>query len=254
MNTATQLAHDSEFTLARHGRPISALEVFNEDVHENDSGRWFADNMNVEIATRPVTTLADWHSTTADLIEQVRNHGEGFDLMFEPVVTYPDQYLTHPLARISGCNPDFSAYFMEKNAAPDFAELDGTRSNGAHVHADLHGGDPYWYARWMDMLIALPFLLHEKPSSRRTLYGKAGCLRVKDYGAEYRTLSNMWINDHAKREFVWEMTHKAAELSRTTDPAQVDDFHEVPQAIDTHDVELAQRCIDRLYIYGVTAL
>lgn len=105
----------------------------------------------------------------------------------------------------------------------------------------------------MDLLVTLPLLKHETPSNRRSMYGGAGCLRVKPYGGEYRVLSNVWLDDTAKREFVWEMTHKAAELC-STDPSTIEDWWDIPEAIDTHDLVLAQRCIDRLYIYGVTSL
>jgi hypothetical protein len=246
--------HDSEIILARQGLPISALHVMDEQVFEDSHGRFFADNMNVEIAINPVETLADWHSYTEALLSQCRDYEGGYDLMFKPVVTYDPIYLEHPLARISGCNPDMSAYTMVNNYAPDFEEMDGTRSLGAHVHATLSGGNPFWYARWMDMLTALPLLFHEEASNRRSLYGGAGCLRVKPYGAEYRTLSNVWVGEPDKREFVWEMTEKAVTLSQTTDPDTVDEWWDVPAAIDNHDLVLAQACMDRLYIYGVTVV
>ena len=244
------IGHDSEFGLVKGGEIISALNVFNDMVFEDENGRYFADNMNVEIAINPVTTLKDFHGKTEGLLGHVR--GLGYEPLMQPVIKYDDKYLSHPLAKISGCNPDFNAYSEGENNAPDFTTMDGTRSCGAHIHAQLDGANPFWFARWMDMLVALPLLQYEEKSDRRSLYGGAGCLRVKPYGGEYRTLSNVWLGDKARREFVWAMTHKAVALTHTTDPSTVDEWVDVPTAIDTHDVELAQRCIDRLYLYGVT--
>ena len=250
MSNAITIGHDSEFGLNRFGHIWSALDAFGDEVFEDDNGRFFADNMNCEIAINPVTTLAEFHSKTEGLLSQVRDRG--YSLIMKPVIKYPEKCLDHPMARISGCNPDLSAYHLEDNVSPDFAEMDSTRSCGAHIHAALHGADPYRFARWMDMLVTLPMLKHEAKSTRRELYGKAGCMRVKPYGCEYRTLSNVWLDSNDRREFVWEMTHKAIELTRTTDPAIIDDWWDVPIAIDAHDIPLAQNCIDRLYIYGVT--
>tara|TARA_R110000851_G_scaffold37319_4_gene96454 strand:+ start:872 stop:1627 length:756 start_codon:yes stop_codon:yes gene_type:complete len=246
------IGHDSEFGLTKNNRIISALDVFGSKVYEDENGRAFADNMNCEIAINPVTTLQGFHDKTTNLLQYVTDRGYGQAML--PVIRYDDKYLDHPDARISGCNPDFNAYFMENNNAPDFTDMDGTRSCGAHVHAQLTSGNPYWFTRWMDALVAVPLLKYEDKSTRRSLYGGAGCLRVKPYGAEYRSLSNVWLGDKARREFVWEMTHKAVVLSETTDPASIEMWEDIPTAIDQHDVDLAQRCIDRLYMYGVVSL
>lgn len=253
MKQSITIGHDSEFALAQHGMAVSALDVFNEDVYEDIHGRYFADNMNMEIAINPVTSLKDFHGHTESLLDNVKGM-TGYDLMFEPVIKYDSKYLSHPLALISGCNPDLNAYTEKVNEAPVFSEMDGTRSLGGHIHAQLDGANPYWFARWMDMLVAVPLLQHETPSSRRELYGQAGCLRVKPYGAEYRTLSNVWLDSEDKREFVYEMTHRAVELAHTKDPNDVEQWWDVMLAINNHDLDLASQVMDRLYIYGVTAL
>ncbi len=248
---ARTFGHDSEFGIKQGSMILSALDVYDDNVYEDEKGRYFADNMNVEIAINPVTTLKDWHGHTEHLLGKVRD--QGYDLVMEPVIVYPDEALKHPTARISGCNPDYSPYFLRNNLAPDFADMDGTRSCGAHVHAELRGEMVNWWARWMDIHVTLGLLAREKKSSRRSLYGQAGCLREKPYGGEYRALSNVWLDDPALREYVWEGSHKAIESAKI-DPNTIDNWDEIPTAIDTHDIELAQRCLDRLYVYGVAKL
>ena len=243
------IGHDSEFGLMRDGQVLSALDHITP--HEDENGRYFPDNLNTEIAINPVTTLKDFHKKTEGLLNHVRD--QGFDLLIEPVIHYPDAALTHPLAYISGCNPDYSGYTGSENEAPDFEVMDGTRSAGAHVHAGDKDIDPFNFARWMDVYLGIPLLLREKPNNRRQLYGTAGCLRVKPYGAEYRTLSNVWIDDPALREFVWEGTHKAVKQSKKHNLLDHDDLAgAVPHAINTHDTDLAQRLIDDMYIFGVS--
>jgi hypothetical protein len=251
MKQATLIGHDSEFGLARGGIIQSALDVLGDVVHEDDNGRYFADNLNTEVAINPVSTLKDFHSKTEGLLGKVRDLG--FDLLMEPVIKYPDSCLLHKDAFESGCNPDLSAYTEHTNSPPDFNKMDGTRSCGAHIHTGDLSSDPINQSKWMDALITLPLLFKETPSERRKLYGGAGCLRYKPYGMEYRTLSNVWLDSPELREFVWERTHMALALSKSTDFSVIEDWWEIPQAIDQHDLVAAARLLDRLYIYGVTA-
>ena len=250
MKNATLIGHDSEFGLSRGGIVKSALDAL-EGVYEDSDGRFFADNMNTEIAINPVTTLKEFHSKTEGLLGKVRDLG--YDLIMEPIIKYPDICLKHPMAFESGCNPDLSAYTEDLNTPPDFSDMDGTRSCGAHIHTGDLESNPMNQAKWMDALITLPLLFKETPSTRRSLYGGAGCLRYKPYGMEYRSLSNVWLDNPDLREFVWERTHMALALSKSTDFYTIDQWHEIPEAIDNHDLEAAARLIDRLYIYGVTS-
>jgi len=251
MNALTY-GHDSEYVLSQGGVYLSALEVL--PFVENEYGRIFPDNLNAEIAINPVTTLKEFHTNTVGLLKV--SEDMGFTNEYLPSVVYPESCLSNPDAFISGCNPDHDGYTMQENVAPDFANMDGTRSCGAHVHASIAdlGLNPFSYARWFDIYAALPLLFHEAPNTRRSLYGAAGCLRVKEYGVECRTLSNVWIHTEEKREFVWEAAHKAVEATQQMDPDMVDGWQDVQRAINTHDLDLAKQCVDRLYIYGVEVL
>ena len=242
----TTIGHDSEFGLELGGTIVSALDhLTREDYPE---GSLFPDNLNCEIAITPVETLRDFHLKTDSLLNRVRD--KGFNLIMEPTIDYPAEAMGHPDAQISGCNPDFDAYTLQENIAPDFT-TSNIRSCGAHIHASLGGVDPWEWAKWMDLLVAVPLLCVEKESLRREMYGKSGCLRVKPYGGEYRTLSNVWLDDAAMREFVWAGTHKAIEMASKADFRNIADWHEIPDAIDDHNTELANRIIDRCYIWGI---
>ena len=243
------IGHDSEFGLSYDGiHAVSALKALKH--HELPEGRYFPDNMNAEIAINPVQTLKDFHKYTDTLLGDIRN--QGFQLLMKPVIEYSSADLDAD-AMISGCNPDFCAYQAgEANKAPNFYEMDGTRSCGAHVHVGDSSIDSGRISRWMDIYLGLPLLLREEVNTRRQMYGSAGCFRPKPYGTEYRTLSNVWLDDVSLREFVWEGTHKAIEASKKGDIDLVEQWQDIPQAINTHDINLARRTIDRLYLFGVT--
>jgi len=246
--TTITIGHDSEFGLKHNGVLVSALDHIKE--YEGGAGRYFPDNLNCEIAINPVDNLKDFHTYTDDLLDRIRL--QGFDLVLEPTIKYPDEAMTHPLAYISGCNPDFSGYTEQKNKSPDFETMDGTRSAGGHIHVGDDSLDVMNWIRWMDVFVGMPLLIKEPPNERRKLYGGAGAMRPKPYGGEYRTLSNIWISSPKMRDFVWEGTHKAVEMSKKMDTKDIEEWTDVPKSIDTHDVGLAQKTIDRLYLLGVT--
>lgn len=243
------VGHDSEFGLKVNNKLVSALDYFKTN-YESKAGRIFPDNMNCEIAINPVDNEKDFHQYTEELLGEVQR--QGYELVMLPVIKYPDEAMENPLAYISGCNPDYSAYSMMENQAPDFNTMDSTRSAGAHVHVGIDGLNVDNWARWMDIYVGLPSLKIEVPNKRRQLYGAAGALREKPYGGEYRTLSNVWINNPELRSFIWEGTHKAVEQSFKHDSREViSDWFEIPTAIDTHDLDLADHVINRLNFLGV---
>lgn len=245
------IGHDSEFGLQSKGQIVSALDHIKE--YEGDAGRYFPDNMNCEIAINPVSDLAMFHRYTDDLLDRVQS--KGFELLIEPTIKYPDEAMENPLAYISGCNPDFCAYTGTENNAPDFEKMDSTRSAGGHIHVGVEELDVQSWVRWMDAFVALPLLKHEKKNNRREMYGGAGAFRAKPYGGEYRTLSNMWIHKPHMREFVWNQTIAAVEESMKHDIRDVvDKWSDIPLAIDTHNLELADQAMKRLYIFGVKEL
>jgi hypothetical protein len=56
------------------------------------------------------------------------------------------------------------------------------------------------------MFLGLWSVINDPDTRRRQLYGKAGAIRFKPYGIEYRTLSNFWLADPKLIEKVWDMT------------------------------------------------
>ncbi len=45
----------------------------------------------------------------------------------------------------------------------------------------------------MDAVLGIPAILLDDGLLRKQLYGKAGAFRPKEYGVEYRSLSNFWV-------------------------------------------------------------
>lgn len=113
-----------------------------------------------------------------------------------------------------GCTPDYNGYTGEVNPRPSAENL-MLRTAGGHVHIGWsHLGEVTQELQSRvivacDYLMGLQSLLEDSDTRRRELYGKAGACRYKEYGVEYRTLSNYWIWDKAHITAI----HKRAQLA-----------------------------------------
>jgi len=58
----------------------------------------------------------------------------------------------------------------------------------------------------MDLFVGFRLAEVDKDTRRRELYGKAGAIRFKPYGIEYRTPSNYWIMSEHNIAAVWDLT------------------------------------------------
>lgn len=106
--------------------------------------------------------------------------------------------LADPLAQVFGCDPDYNAWDLEPNAAPQCDDK-SLRSAGGHIHIGMDASastkDKLDLVRCLDMILGVPLAWMDPESKRRALYGKAGACRMKEYGVEYRTPSNVWLRD-----------------------------------------------------------
>ena len=133
---------------------------------------------------------------------------------------YPKEELESNAAKRFGCSPDFCAYEMKVNEVAFDAHETDLRSAGAHIHFSHEiFADPYKVidmVKLMDLFIGVPGVVMDDSAAakeRRTLYGKAGAHRPKDYpGGEYRTLSNFWIKEEASIRWAYAQTQRCLEL------------------------------------------
>lgn len=137
-------------------------------------------------------------------------------------VRMPEEELNAPGSFDFGCNPFLDAWTFEKPKALDASMLVNPydRFAAGHVHIGIPriNKDPFlraYWARVLDVFLAAPALFWmndeelEQERVRRTMYGKAGSYRPKDYGIEYIVLSNFWIKDAARIGAVWDAIESA---------------------------------------------
>lgn len=122
--------------------------------------------------------------------------------------------LMPPQAMVFGCDPDYNALTGDVNPAPRAADP-GLRSAGGHVHIGfgdkvaINEDNQRLLGVLCDYYLGLPSVILDGDTRRRELYGKAGAIRMKPYGMEYRTLSNFWVHNDDNIKFVFDQSKKA---------------------------------------------
>jgi hypothetical protein len=123
---------------------------------------------------------------------------------------FPDDQLADERAWVFGCEPDFNAWTGQMNTKP-VAQDPRLRSCGGHIHIgieDLSNADKMSLCKYLDFYVGMWCGLHDPDFQRRELYGKAGAMRFKPYGLEYRTPSNWWYTHSAETQ-IYDRVHCA---------------------------------------------
>ena len=101
----------------------------------------------------------------------------------------------------------------------------------------------------MDATVGLESVLLDNDTERKKLYGKAGCFRFREYGIEYRSLSNFWIKSDESLKWSWDTTMKAIELVNSGKIEEVKELgNYIVEAINTNNKELAQELLNKIKV------
>lgn len=178
------------------------------------------DNCAAEFNTPPAASAEAFIESIGFCMDEINRRvaSQGLSILEKVAsVSFDPEQLTADAAWIFGCEPDFNAYTGVENPTPN-AEDPFLRSAGGHVHVGvgaLTTGEALNHCRAMDVFLGLWSLNHDTDTRRRELYGKAGAMRFKPYGFEYRTLSNFWVFDKALTREVFERTQRAVQFAKT---------------------------------------
>lgn len=173
------------------------------------------DNVALEFNIPPANDKHTFNSSLSLALKELENRADklGLKLAFEASAIFPADQLTSEKALVFGCDPDYNAWLMDWNPRP-FSDNPLLRSCGGHVHIGCQEFDveqKMQVIRWMDILLGIPSIGYDKDRQRRELYGKPGAMRFKEYGVEYRTLSNFWVKERRFRDWVFEQSQVACD-------------------------------------------
>ena len=167
--------------------------------------------------------------------------------------------LQHEDANVFGCSEDHSAYALKANPVPQCEDLT-FRTAAGHIHCGHVALDSFdnkiSMVRIMDCmhgLISCVLDQNEGTAERRKLYGKAGTYRPTEYGIEYRTLSNFWMQSEELMELMWLLTRDALRLvveDRYLEYMKIFEDQEVDVESDINANEHSHMCL-HASVFGV---
>lgn len=207
------------------------------------------DNVSLEFNIPPATRKNNFILNIQHMVSNseaiIQKHG--FEISKQSSGSFSKLELSHPNALIFGCEPDYDAWKMIENKKPhcDDASL---RTAGGHIHVDTTR-NMVEVVRNMDLFLGVPSVILDNSEAsiiRRKLYGKAGAMRPKPYGLEYRTLSNFWVFSEELIGWVFDNTAKSVRYSGTIKKTEGKD---IQNCINTGDVNAAKHICEH---FGIT--
>jgi len=202
------------------------------------------DNVLAEFQIEPTTYRGTFVERVGKGIQAIKDVS-GMDIRIQSSHTFTKEYLKSlsPKAFVFGCSTDRNAYTEAVNPKPN--PYTNLRCGGGHLHIDVHKKrreQRVMIVKLLDLYLGVPSVLLDSDRARRRLYGKAGAYRPKQYGLEYRTLSNFWLRSDKLIGWVFDQTEKALETSTYVNCIP---YAQVRRCIDTSDRGLAQKLIHR---------
>lgn len=264
------LGSDAEVLLkASNGTYRSAIGLIGgskEAPRKTDHGYVQEDNVLAEFNVNPASSEAEFVQNTLLILSDLREIIKPLDLSVDIKASgiFDDSELTHYLAKLAGCDPDYNAWSLQENVAPDLSST-GLRSCGGHLHVSFDRAKndmmsrPY-LVRILDLVAGVPSVLMDTDNDRRRLYGKAGAHRPKMVenndpydGVEYRTLSNFWLTSEDTIGWAYRAVKRAVTeydklLSITEEYGQA-----IVQTIDTANRPMAKKLCEKFGLEVVDA-
>lgn len=146
--------------------------------------------------------------------EYVAKANKNYTILCSASELIDDDQLQSAEAKLFGCSPDYNVYTLEENPRPRGTETN-MRSTGMHIHIGYDSptlDTSIALLKVMDLFLGVPSVLIDPDTRRRSLYGKAGCFRLTEYGIEYRVLSGYFLKDDKHIRWVYQQTVKAIEF------------------------------------------
>lgn len=187
-----------------------------------EGGAVQVDGMALEFNINPAATFKEFDKNITNVLKQLKEMiPNGYTFDFSPVAEFGKEYIDAQPdeAKELGCDPDYNAYTGRVNDKPDASQ--GIRTASGHIHigwtldqdiTDLdHIEACHMVSKQLDVTLGLTSFIWDRDTRRSTMYGKLGTYRPKHYGVEYRTMSNVWVNDVRARALVFDIATRSVD-------------------------------------------
>lgn len=219
------------FVLNQDGKAVSAeglLPGTKDKPYPVLGGAVQVDGMAAEFNIEPAKTFDEFNSNIVVVLKQLKGMlPDGYKLAPVPSMVFDEDVWesTPEKAKELGCTPDFNAWTGDVNPPPNDPDNPRLRTASGHLHVGwTHGeelSDLQHILNCRDLVKQFDWYLggwslkKDPDPTRRRLYGKAGACRYKDYGVEYRVLSNFWLTSKENRLAVWNRMQAAIKGMRS---------------------------------------
>ena len=209
------------------------------------------DNVMVEFNTQPAHNSDEFVASINKVLSHLRGRiPADIEFSFLPSAHFEKNKLRSRAARTFGCEPDFNAWWKGM-VNPSISCADPTlRTSGGHIHVgfdDVTKEKQIELITHMDLYLGVPSILMDTGGAeRRLMYGKAGAFRPKPYGAEYRVLSNFWIQSDILKEWAFMATKRCTDdLNSGFAFTDVNDIDSMFLAINENNVDAAKFLVEK---------
>lgn len=230
--------HDGEKFISAIGRIGGTKKA---PLHINEIVDVQEDNVAFEFNIKPAKTSAEFAENIKNGIDVISDLVFPLDMKFVPTALFDDEELANPDAHLIGCDPDFSVY----GGGCEMTEyVENRRFAAGHIHIGYENPDEETskkFVPFLDLHVGVLGVLHCQDTQRRQYYGRAGSIRLKSYGLEYRVPSNWWLNSSEHTELVFNQAMKAQDMFNSG--VKITDTDRIQKAINNSDVELAKQIL-----------
>lgn len=205
------------------------------------------DNVLAEFCIPPATHVDEWVNNLMKSVNFIKSTiPQELDVKIIPAANLHERFLKTKNAQEFGCEPDYNAWTRSVNEKP--SANDATlRSAGGHIHVGYENPSvelSEQIIRTMDLFLGVPSVIQEVENKRKELYGKAGAFRFKDYGCEYRTISNYYLENDATMRWAFVATQRAIDFINAGKYPMVEERGDaIVSAINDNNKSLADHLI-----------
>ena len=173
------------------------------------------DNVMVEFNIRPAKTRGEFVESNKFVLGYLTAALPEFDLDICASARFDEALLAKAgyQAMVFGCDPDYNAWTWEVNSSPEART--NLRTAGGHIHIGYKNpaiNNQVELIRAMDLFLGVPSIILDKDVERRQRYGKAGAFRPKEYGTEFRTVSNFWLKSEELMGWAYDNAVRAVDF------------------------------------------
>lgn len=254
-STFGYIGSDPEFFYEKDGVVVPSSEVLTTDFPHV-----IRDGVQGELNPSPDSCRQRSGGHFLEALNQAIDFGmlAGAELSLKQAVEVPDSVWDRMSEQDKefGCNPTLNVY-KEDIEKPSGTET-RLRSAGGHVHISLskvHKLRHRTFVKLLDIVVGNTLVLIDRDpanKARRTIYGRAGEYRLKEYGVEYRVPSNFWIRHYILWSGLAALVRNAIALLTNGHGRALlrhMDMDKVREAINNNDYELALENYKRFVEY-----